>query len=122
MNYNEILNRSDGIIIARGDLVPECGLIESVNEEYKLLNKLKRQVYDAEVIVAKHLLDSMKYGKKPTINEVEGIYNFIKCGVSGFLLAGETSVGKYPIKTAAYLKKLIDIYNVMYGILLYMDK
>ena len=110
-NYNRILNVSDGIIIARGDLVPECGLIESVKKEFELLNKLKRQVYYSEIIIATHVLDSMKHCTSPNINEVESIYNFIKNGVTGFLLAGETSVGKNPVKTASYLKKLIETYE-----------
>ena len=111
-NYNEILNISDGIIIARGDLVPECGIVDTVINEFKLLNKLKRQVYDAEIIIATHILDSMKNSNKPSVSELESIYNFIRYGVTGFLLSGETSVGKNPIKTAAYLKKLTDIYHI----------
>ena len=52
----------------------------------------------------------MKNGKRPSIAEVECVYNFIKAGVTGFLLAGETSIGKTPLKTVKFLKSLIDKY------------
>ena len=39
----------------------------------------------------------MKEGKEANLSEVEGIFNHLKNGVNGFLLAGETSIGKVPI-------------------------
>ena len=57
----------------------------------------------------------MQRGVRPSICEVESIYNFIEKGVSGFLLAGETSVGKTPIKTVEFLSNLIINYcNKLY--------
>ena len=53
----------------------------------------------------------MKSGKIPQLSEVESVYNFIKNGVTGFLLAGETSIGKAPVKTVKFLKDLERIYN-----------
>jgi Pyruvate kinase len=53
----------------------------------------------------------MKNGKMPSISEVESIYNFIKAGATGFILAGETSIGKAPVKTVEFLKKLVEKYN-----------
>ena len=53
----------------------------------------------------------MKNGRKPELPEVEGIYNFVNSGVSGFLLAGETSIGKVPIKTVDFLTKIIKKYS-----------
>ena len=61
--------------------------------------------------MATHLLNSMKNGRKPELPEVEGIYNFVNSGVSGFLLAGETSIGKVPIKTVDFLTKIIKKYS-----------
>ena len=110
-NYKEIMNCSDGIVIARGDLVPECGLEISVEEEFELLMKLRKDKYDKEIIIATHILDSMKSGLNGTISEIESIYTFINSGVTGFLLAGETSVSKYPIKTAKLLNDLIKRYK-----------
>ena len=67
--------------------------------------------YDKEIIIATHVLDSMKNGLNGTINEMESIYSFINNGVTGFLLAGETSIGKYPVQTAKLLKELIKKYK-----------
>ena len=110
-NYKEIMNCSDGIVIARGDLVPECGIEISVEEEFELLMKLRNDKYDKEIIIATHILDSMKNGLNGTISEIESIYTFINSGVTGFLLAGETSVSKYPVKTAKLLNDLIKRYK-----------
>ena len=110
-NYKEIISCSDGIIIARGDLVPECGLITSVEEEFDLLRNLKSSNYNRDIIIATHILDSMKNGFSSTISELESIYTFINSGVTGFLLAGETSVGKKPVETVKLLKQLIRAYE-----------
>lgn len=111
LNYKEILKYSDGIIIARGDLVPECGIATSVEGEFELLNKLKNNNSNKEVIIATHVLDSMKNGITVAISEVESIYTFINIGVTGFLLAGETSIGRYPIQVIEFLNELINLYG-----------
>ena len=110
-NYKEIMNCSDGIVIARGDLVPECGIEISVEEEFELLKKLRSDKYSKEIIIATHILDSMKNGLNINISEIESIYTFINNGATGFLLAGETSIGKYPVQTAKLLNKLIERYK-----------
>ena len=110
-NYREIMNCSDGIVIARGDLVPECGMENSVEQEFELLKKLRSDNYNKEIIIATHVLDSMKNGLNGNISEIESIYTFINSGATGFLLAGETSIGKYPIQTAKLLNKLIGRYK-----------
>lgn len=110
-NYREIINCSDGIVIARGDLVPECGIEISVEQEFELLKKLRSDNYNKEIIIATHVLDSMKSGLNSNISEIESIYTFINSGATGFLLAGETSIGKYPVQTAKLLNELIKRYK-----------
>lgn len=110
-NYKEIMNCSDGIVIARGDLVPECGMEISVEQEFELLKKLRDDKYNKEIIIATHVLDSMKSRLNSNINEIESIYTFINDGATGFLLAGETSIGKYPVQTAKLLNELIKRYK-----------
>ena len=110
-NYKEIINCSDGIVIARGDLVPECGMEISVEQEFELLKKLRDDKYNKEIIIATHVLDSMKSRLNSNINEIESIYTFINNGATGFLLAGETSIGKYPVQTAKLLNELIKRYK-----------
>ena len=110
-NYKEIIECCNGVIIARGDLIPECGILSSVEEEFGLLRKLEKYRKNKEIIIATHILDNMKKCTSPTINELESIYTFINTGATGFLLAGETSIGKYPVKTVKLLRELMDLYK-----------
>jgi len=109
-NIKSILSEADGIVIGRGDLIPETSIEDTPIYEEKIINEVNKEK-DKDIIIATHLFNSMKSGKIPSISEVESIYNFIKAGVSGFLLAGETSIGKAPLKTVEFLSKLILKYK-----------
>lgn len=109
-NIDEIIKECDGIIIGRGDLIPETSLEDAPIYEDKIISTAIKYENKA-IIVATHLLDSMKNGKKPLICETECIYNFVKKGINGFLLAGETSVGRAPVKCVKFLNTLINKYS-----------
>ena len=49
-------------------------------------------------------------GNRAKYTEVESIFSFIVNGINGFLLAGETSIGKYPVEAFLFLKSLIEYY------------
>ena len=108
-NMKSILSEADGIVIGRGDLIPETSIEDTPIYEEKIINETIKHK-DKDIIIATHLFNSMKNGKMPSISEVESIYNFIKAGATGFLLAGETSIGKAPIKTVKFLNDLINKY------------
>lgn len=108
-NIEEILEETNNIVIGRGDLIPESNIFKCIELEYGAIDKIKRN--NKKVIIATHLLNSMKDGFSITLPELESIYNFIKIKVDGFLLAGETSIGKAPIKTIKMLKSSIDYYG-----------
>lgn len=108
-NINEIVNEVEGIIVARGDLVPETSIIDVPIIQEKIIRIAKKAGKD--IIVGTHILDNMKEGRATSLSEVESIYSNIRRGVDGFLLAGETSVGKMPIKTVRYLNNLIKRYR-----------
>lgn len=112
-NLNSISNRVDGIVIGRGDLVPECGMLNSIELQSRAITDLVHK--GSSVIIATHLLNSMKNGEKATLPEVESIYTFVKNGVSGFMLAGETSIGRTPAKTIKFLKDTINRYEKVEG-------
>lgn len=109
-NIKSILNEADGIVIGRGDLIPETSIEDTPIYEEKIINEVVN-AKNKDIIVATHIFNTMKNGKMPSISEVESIYNFMKVGVTGFLLAGETSVGKAPIKTVEFLNKLTNKYK-----------
>ncbi|MBE6054735.1 MAG: pyruvate kinase [Clostridium sartagoforme] len=108
-NINDILESIDTVVIGRGDLVPEAGLLDAAKFQEKVIKIVKGQ--NKKVIIGTHLLNSMKNGHQATLPEVESIYRFINEGVDGFLLAGETSIGKAPIQTVRFLKSTIDYYK-----------
>lgn len=108
-NIEEILEETDSIVIGRGDLVPESNIFKCIELQYEAVNKVKAN--NKKIVIATHLLNSMKDGFSVTLPELESIYNFIKINIDGFLLAGETSIGKAPIGTVKLLKSAIDYYG-----------
>ena len=112
-NINSISNRVEAIVIGRGDLVPECGLLDSVDLQSKAIKHLVNK--GSSVIIATHLLNSMKNGERATLPEMESIYTFIRSGVFGVMLAGETSIGKIPINTVKFLNETISYYERLEG-------
>lgn len=109
-SIEKICDSVDEIIIARGDLMPECGIEDAVKNQYIAINKLKEKGYEDKIIMATHLLDSMIKGNRAKYTEVESIFSFMVNGINGFLLAGETSIGKYPVEAFLFLKSLIEYY------------
>lgn len=108
-NINSIVDQVDGILIGRGDMIPEVSLTETPILQEIIINSTISKGKD--IILGTHLLDSMKNGRTPNLPEVESIYYHIRNGVKGFLLAGETSIGKAPIKTVEFLNKILCKYN-----------
>ena len=108
-NIDNIVKRVDGVVIGRGDLIPECSIEETPIYEEKAIKTCRK--YDKDIIIATQVLNSMKNGRRAEISEVESVYNFVNLGVSGFLLAGETSIGKVPVKTVHFLRELINKYK-----------
>lgn len=110
MNIKDIAKELDGIVIARGDLSAEIGIRNVPIAQEKIVYALKKG--NKSVIVATNVLGTMNKlnGKNPTINELSDIYHLIRCGVTGFMLTGETSTGKNEKKIVSVLKQTIDHY------------
>ena len=105
-HINEIIQKSDFILIDRGDLSKEIPIERIPFTQKVIMHKACR--YDTGVFVATNLLETMIEKRNTTRAEVHDIVNTIVEGAMGLTLAAETAVGKYPMECINMLNKLIQ--------------
>jgi pyruvate kinase len=101
----EIVQATDGIMIARGDMATEAGA-EVVPIVQRKLIALCRQ-HCKLVIVATQMLASMVESPEPTRAEVSDVATAVILGTDAVMLSDETSNGKYPIEAIREMKKVV---------------
>jgi pyruvate kinase len=104
-HLDDILRASQGVMVARGDLGLEIPL-EKVPTSQKEITRRARKAGVA-VIVATQVLESMRTEARPTRAEVSDAANAVDDGVDSIMLAGETAIGLYPVKTVETLNSII---------------
>jgi len=103
-NIDEIIQLTDCVMVARGDLGVELPLEELSFIQKTLIAKCRKA--RKPVITATQMLQSMQESPVPTRAEVCDVANAIFDGTDAVMLSGETTAGKYPLKTVEYMASI----------------
>ena len=103
-NLDEIINVSDGIMVARGDLGVEVPMTKLPIYQKMIAKRCREE--SKICVVATEMLESMKTGLRPTRAEVSDVANAVLDGTDAVMLSGETTMGKSPIQTVAFMASI----------------
>jgi len=104
-NIKDIINVSDAIMVARGDLAVEIGANEVPHVQLDIVKKCSE--FCKPVIIATQMLESMIENNKPTRAETNDVATAVFQGADVVMLSAETAVGKYPLQAVQAMKKTI---------------
>ena len=106
-HLDEILEASDGIMVARGDMGVEIPP-EDVPHVQKHDDRPLQRGHASRLSTATQMLDSMIRNPRPTRAEVADVANAIYDGTDVIMLSGESAVGKYPVEAVKMMVKIAE--------------
>jgi pyruvate kinase len=105
-NIDSIIDATDAVMIARGDLGVEVPIEELPMAQKSIVAKCLGK--SKPVIIATQIMESMVSSPQPTRAEINDVANAVLDGADALMLSGETSVGKFPIHVIRNMQKIIS--------------
>jgi pyruvate kinase len=106
LNLHSIIEKSDEIIIDRGDLSRQVSIEKIPFLQRRIISTVRAK--GIPVYVATNLLESMVKVREPTRAEINDVVSTLLMGANGLVLAAETAIGKFPVEAVQMIKKLIN--------------
>ena len=105
-NLTEIIEASDVLMVARGDLAVEMGYAAITGLQKTIIHESRTR--NKVVITATQMMESMIQSPVPTRAEVSDVANAVMDGTDAVMLSAESAVGKYPIKAVQAMEEVIN--------------
>jgi pyruvate kinase len=105
INLDRIIQASDAVMVARGDLGVEVGYAELTGLQKHIISATRKR--NRIAITATQMMESMIHSPTPTRAEVSDVANAVMDGTDAVMLSGESAVGKYPVKAVEAMSQVI---------------